>query len=408
MNLHSIKQLHIRNVGLKLVFVSILLISLTAKAKIATTDTDDNSFKLLHNLTEISVKDTKGNNWDGGCYTQNPTIKISYECGDPDISSVRVSVLRCNGIIRADYTYFYLEDALEKNISDIDIINIEAGETTEFDISIPGRYTLAYCAIDKEENTVLKGNVKFDSLYDDGKWITCGNAEVSSGLLDSHQTNWHHFMSNGTGFMEKPGDLIWWECPVSYPYYSGEEWTAPIEYHPTLKMYRIVNPFTQNMELKDYIPDDDDLLCAYYSNVAHTPEAFMFDRENPAWFLLNAESEHYTYCEPMRTGIVAQHVYSPYDFIAHPYNEKIGYVRYDVCPVQDIKSSGVYVDMPLDDESEASIKISFPAWTTGINDIFDNENGQTEYFTIDGLKVPKPEKGIYIVRQGWKSSKKIY
>ncbi|MDE5797215.1 MAG: hypothetical protein K2H75_08885, partial [Muribaculaceae bacterium] len=75
----------------------------------------------------------------------------------------------------------------------------------------------------------------------------------------------------------------------------------------------------------------------------------------------------------------------------------------------DIKSTGVYVDMLLDNEDEASIKISFPGWTTGMNGIFfDNENGKTEYFTVDGLKISKPEKGFYIVRQGGKSSKKIY
>ncbi len=397
-------------IRVKLLFISLLTLSFTVKAQTVLTDTEANNFTLSHNLTEISIKDSKGQEWNGGCYTQVPLLKVSYKCATSDINSVRFAVVRCNDIIRANYTYYFLEDAVEKKVPDIDIISIISEETAEFDVSIPGRYTLAYCAVDKEEKTILKGSLSFDSLYDDGNWMVCGEAELSSGILNSNHTNWHHFLSNGTGFMEEPGDLIWWECPVSYPYYSGEEWAAIIEYHSTLKMYRIVNPFTSNTVFRDYIPEDDDLLCAHYDNVAYTPEAFLFDRENPAWFLLNAESEYYTYCEPMRTGIVAQHVYSPYCFIAHPYNERIGFVKYDVCPIQDIKDTGVYVDMPLDDECDASIKVRFSGWTTGINNVFDfdNEYNQIDYFTIDGLKISKPEKGLYLIKQKGKCSKIIY
>ena len=390
-------------------FSGILLVSLGSNAQVRGTDTEaGNDFTLLHDLTKVSVKDSRDRIWDGGYYTQNPTVRVSYECDNTEINSVRFAVLRCNGIIRADYTYYYSVDAVEKNLSDIDIIDIANGETAEFDVSVPGRYSLAYCVTDKEEKTILKKSIEFDSLYDDGLWKVCGEAEVSSGILDSAQTISHHFQSNGIGFLEEPGDFIWWECPITYPYYSGETWEATIEYHLILRMYRIVNPFTQNTTFRDYIPEDNELLCTYHSNVAYTPEAFLFDRENPSWFLLNAEWEHFTYCEPMRTGLIAQHVYSSYCFIAHPYNEMIGYVKYDVCPAQDIKTTGVYVDMPLADENEASLKIKFQGWISGINEVFHDKYSKTEYFTIEGLKVSHPDKGFYIVRQKGKSSKIIY
>ncbi|MBD5355524.1 MAG: hypothetical protein HDR88_00720 [Bacteroides sp.] len=373
----------------------------------ADVESETNKFELFHDLTVISIKDSRDHDWDGGCYTQNPTIKVGYECENANISSVRVSIRRCNGIVRADNTYTLLDYAIESNSPDIEVTTLTSGETAEFDVSVPGRYCLGYCAIGEDNETVLKGRILFDSLYDDGNWITCGDAEVSSGVLVSDKLTSHVFLSNGTGSLEDP-NIIWWECPVTYPYYTGEEWLAPIEYHPVLKKYRIVDPFTRNPDFKDYFPEDDKLLSAYYDNVAYTPEAFIFDRENPAWFLINAEWEDYPYCEPMRTGIVAQHRDNPYCFIALLYNEMVGNVRYDVCPPQYIKKTGVYADMPLDDESEASIIVKFPGWTSGVKDIYDDKDDHTEYFTIDGLKISNPGKGFNIIRQGGKTSKIIY
>ncbi len=368
----------------------------------------ENRFTLLHDLTSISLKDSRNRDWDGGYYTQNPMVNVGFEnVNNSNIYSMKVSIIKCNGIVRADYTYKLLEDAVKDNSSDIDITHITCGETATFDVSIPGRYCLAYCATDEKNNPVVTGSIHFDSLYDDGNWTVCGEAEISSGVLSSCNLKSHVFSSNGTGILEEPGDLIWWECPVTYPYYSGETWSATIEYHPILKHYRIVNPFTCNPELKDYLPEDNELLSAFYSNVAYSPEAFLFDHNNPAWFLLNAESESYTYCEPMRTGIVALHRYNPYHYMAHPYNQNIGHVIYDVCPIQDIRKTGKYVDMPLEDEREASLIVKFSGWTTGVNEIYNDNDECKEFFTIDGVKVQTPAKGFYIVKQGSKSAKII-
>ncbi len=365
---------------------------------------NDIGFRLINDINVVSVKDAINRDWYGGCYTQNPTVRIGYECDYPDVNSISVAVMRCNGIVKADDNYMLLENAVEKNANGIDIVQIIKGDMAEFDVSVPGRYCLAYCVSDKDGATIETGSVKFDSLYDDGNWKTCGEAKISSGVLSSEYNYWHTFLSNGTGFLEDPGDLIWWECPMTYPYYSGEQWSAPIEYHPIFRMYRIVDPFTNNKNLKDYLPEDSELLSNYYPNVAYTPEAFIFDRENPSWFLLNAEWESAAYCEPMRTGIVAMHRDSPYSYIAHPYNENVGYVIYDVCPQQDIKSTGRYLDMPLDNEIDASIIVEFPGWSS-IQEINIENKDSEEYFTIEGIKTDNPEKGFFILRQGSRSYK---
>lgn len=162
------------------------------------------------------------------------------------------------------------------------------------------------------------------------------------------------------------------------------------------------------MKFEDYIPEDEDLLCSFYSNVAYSPEGFIFDRKNPTWFLLNAESEIYTYCEPIRTGIVTLHRENPYCYMAHPYNQTIGYVIYDVCPIQNIKETGRYIDMPLEDECNASLIVNFPRWTTSVSDIDNDLDEKFEYFTIYGLKTFGLQKGINIVKRGIKISKVIY
>lgn len=340
----------------------------------------DDNFTLLHDITSISCKDSHNNEWDGGYYTQNSTVKIGYKSDNPNIRSVRVAIEKCNGVVRADNSYRYLQDAVQENSSEIAISNITGDETAEFDVSIPGRYCMAYCAIDENGKPLFAKSIKFDSLYDDGEWVAVGEAELSSGVLSSENIMAHTFISNGKGFLEVPGYDIWWDCPVLYPYYSGESWSAPIEYHNALKMYRIVNPFTCNPQFEDFIPSDDNLLWKYYDNVEYTPEAFIFDRQHPAWFLLNAEYKTYTYCEPMRTGIITMHRENPYCYMAHPYDENIGFVKYNVCPIQNIKKTGKYVDMPLDDERGASLIVKFNGWTTGVNEVLSEDNTIRVYY----------------------------
>jgi hypothetical protein len=367
-----------------------------------------NELSLVHNITSVSVKDARDRVWDGGCYTQDPIVNFGYESGsDSNVHSLRVAIVKSNGMVRVARSFTLLEFAVNDNSPDIDITEIVSGETARFDVSVPGRYCLAYCAVDEENQPLFSGSIQFDSLYDDGNWIVCGDAELSSGVLSSENRMSHLFSSNGTGFMESPGDDIWCECPLTYPYYSGEKWNAKIEYHPVLKKYRIVNPFSCNPEFKDFLPDDDELLSEYYHNVSYSPEGFIFDRDNPSWFLLNAEFETFTYCEPMRTGIAVCHADSPHRYTANLYNEMIGFVRYDVCPEQNIKRTGRYVDMPMADERRASLIVDFPAWTTGVSEVCIDGVGEKVYYTIDGRRTDRPGKGLYLVRQGSSVSKCI-
>lgn len=168
-----------------------------------------NNFTLTHDLSSISIKDSKGYEWDGGYYTQNPVVKLRLLSTETEVSYVRVAIEKCNGIVRADYTYKFLEDAVKDNSKDIDITTLNNGESVEYDVSIPGRYCLAYCAIDVYNNPFYTGEIRFDSLYDDGNWSICGQAELSSGVLSSDNHLSHVFSSNGSGFMEEPGDFIW-------------------------------------------------------------------------------------------------------------------------------------------------------------------------------------------------------
>ncbi len=364
----------------------------------------ENGLTLQHDLTSVTMKDYTGRDRTGGKYTQKPSVTVGYESGnDSEIHALRVAVKRCNGMVAVGASFTILHYALEENSKKIDITTLTEGETAQFDVSVPGSYCLGYCAVDEADKPVKSGLIYFDSLYDDGNWKVCGEAELSSGVLSSEYVMDHTFDEPGGGF-----DLYGY-CTLRYPYYSGETWKAPIEYNALLKKYRIVNPFTCNPELKDYVPEEEDLPSSIFGNVEYYPEAFIFDREHPAWLLINTENETRAYCEPMRTGLAVLHNFSPYGYIAKPYAENVGYVRYDVCPKQDL-TKGKYADLPMADEREASLIVSFPGWTSGIDvTTQDNaNNAEKEYYTITGVKVDKPGKGFYIVRQGASSAKKMY
>ena len=45
---------------------------------------------------------------------------------------------------------------------------------------------------------------------------------------------------------------------------------------------------------------------------------------------------------------------------------------------------------------------------SGIADVDADDNAPVEYYTVDGIRVDRPEKGLYIVRQGSKISKVIF
>lgn len=369
----------------------------------AAADGEGDSGVVTNTLTHVSVRDERGRDWDGGYYTQEPQVSVTFVDAVRGIVKVRASVMRCNGIVRADGTYKLLEDAVDAASPDVNIQTLQHGDSADFDVSLPGRYTLSWCAHNDQEELVDNYSVSFDSLYDDGRWTSCGNATLQSGALSGKNEFSHLFESAVYGI------YVMWTCPVAYPYYSGETWTAPIEYNEALGMYRIVNPFTENQQLKDYLPADEDLLSYKDETLVFHPEAFIFDREHPAWFLLNAQDGNDAYCEPMRTGIVAMHADSPYCYIAHRYNEKIGYVIYDLCPMQNISQTGCYVDMPLDDEKEATLKVQFAGWAS-VNEITGADAARPEeYYTLDGLKAAHPEKGnVYIERSGARHSKIRY
>ena len=297
------------------------------------------SFGLVHDLTQAEIVDENGEYWNGGYYTKKPFVTIKCEGDISEISEFLVTIHKSHNMVRGSKGFTLLEWALWDKDELFDFKDLLSEGEVTFETYIPGCYQMAYCAFDKTGEIVLTGNIEFDSLYDDGNWEYCGKALLSSKRLMNSYELWHIFFSNGNGFLESRGYTIWWSCPLHYPYYDGEEWEASLEYNSYLKKYRIVNPFCSNLKLLDYIPKDEELLYNYYDNVAFLKEAFIFDRNNPAWLLINAENEKDIYCEPMRTGIMSFHSETPNRFYAHRYNEKIGYVIYDVQYKQNLQKA---------------------------------------------------------------------
>ena len=48
-------------------------------SQISRTAEAENRFTLLHDLTSISLKDSRNRDWDGGYYTQNPMVNVGFE-----------------------------------------------------------------------------------------------------------------------------------------------------------------------------------------------------------------------------------------------------------------------------------------------------------------------------------------
>ena len=353
------------------------------------------TYSLKTDIRQVRVSDERGDEWDGGCYTLSPEVKVKIDGDVSGLSEFRVIVDKSQAMVYSSHGYTLLEFAVIDNDPMFEIKDVLKENETTFPTDIPGCYQLAYCAIDHEGEVVLSGSIVFDSLYDDGQWEEYGEAKVSSGMLSPESEVAHIFTFWRTSTGEE-SEHVMCNCPLSYPYYAGESWNVKLEYNSRLKKYRIIDPFTSNPELKDYLPDDSELLYSQNDNVSPMREAFIFDRENPSWMLINAENELDAYCEPMRTGMTVFHGTSPKRFIAKRYNEYIGYVRYDVCPVQNIRKNRVYFDMSGEKEEDALIRVDFPA-VSGLTGIDKESGADVRYYDIYGRQMPyKPTNQIFI------------
>lgn len=65
-----------------------------------------------------------------------------------------------------------------------------------------------------------------------------------------------------------------------------------------------------------------------------------------------------------------------------------------------VASAGAYVAFSQIGETGAVFSLYNDSKATGIADIVADENAEAEYFNLQGVKVVKPENGLYIVRRG--------
>lgn len=311
--------------------------------------------------------------WDGGYYTTDPKVSVSFQTENPEIDKIVVSVAKG---MRSPLRFYGTEILPDR---EYDIREVKPGEEATFESTVPGVYSLVFRAQDKDENILLSEHILLDCLYDDGQWVDKGTVRIKSGILDPE--NEYLLPTEG-------------KCELShYPYYPENGWDATLEYHEGLKSYRIVNPFTGNESLKDYYPTE-------------SSHVLVFDRTHPSWLLINAENARDAYCEPTRTGILAFHNSAPLRYTAHRYKEIEGLVWFDKRPYQNIIDDKKYIDS-VDGPENSVIIVDFQQ-TNSVEQIEQKMEEATEIYNLNGIQMDKPEKGqIVIVRKGGKAEKMI-
>ncbi len=361
------------------------------------------SFQIVDNLKHPVKTDVVGKEWNRVPLTQIPSITLSYQTDDPKVATVDVILVKGNrtfmdGDHGASPSYCLLYGSETAIIREL-----KKGESVEFDLKAPGRHTYAYLAKDADGNPLYLEEVAFDALFDDGKWTPCGEAEISAPLL----TCGDRHISQVFGvpvFLDG--------CHADYPYYEGESWTVPIEFNARLQLYRIVNPLTSNPALKDYSCKVD--VPANDSEETETKsEAFLFDSENPSWMLISAADPEDAYCEPTSLGMMAAHRISQPDFIARRYDEINGGTKMTPSPIQSVKTGEFRDEAVLPNGCQIIVKYSgwisdVPGKEAGVEEIADDVNAPEEYYTLDGLRIDTPSKGIYLLRKGSKISKVVF
>ena len=372
-------------------------------------------FQLTSDLIRPEKKDAIGNVWHRGFFTENNEVKLGYSSNDSRIASVKMGIMNCNlGFKTEKGSILHVDEAIEIGNNNVEAKTISEGKMESFEISRPGRNTIGYVAFDKNNEVLYNGQVEFDALFDDGKWINCGEAELTSGLLNGESCR-HNVGSFSGSFETSIMGNMGAPCSVAYPHYYGESWTVPMDYHPELKYFRIVNPLISNSQLKDYtVKKEETLGYTYTKGEYYFPEAFIFDRDNPSWFLINAADPEGLYNEPTSVGMMMLHSWEGKDYFAGKYHERVFAAKYteEGTPDQALVA-GEYWENPIEKQNSL-VNVKFPrealeiAGNSGIVNFGADENSLETYYTLDGYRVTIPSKGVYLKKKGTKVSKVFF
>lgn len=205
----------------------------------------------------------------------------------------------------------------------------------------------------------------------------------------------------------EPVGVGYWQEGIVSPHIAGIgliQINVDVEKHKTIEgYYRLVNPVAQHPQLKDYLVDDPGHQHYIYIN-ATNPDAVYLEASELGLQTPNGQSAVWSYA-----GMQIANGFRVEDLKQYGY---FGTLKDGVVTIPD--NQLLYAEthyfggrfVTSGDRFKVDLYHPVPG-SAGIAGEIVTDEGEVEYFNLQGVKVNNPGKGLYIRRQGGKTTKEI-
>ena len=185
---------------------------------------------------------------------------------------------------------------------------------------------------------------------------------------------------------------------------GSHQLNVDIEKHKTIEgYYRLVNPLAEHPFLKDYLVDDPEHQHYIYIN-ATDPEAVYLEASEIGLQTPNGQSAVWSYAGMRIADGYDVDYLKPYGFFGTLVDGVITIPDNMLLYAETNYFGGRFVTSG--DRFKVDLYHEVPG-SSGIDDIMISNEGEVEYFNLQGVKVNNPGAGLYIRRQGGKTTKEI-
>ena len=302
-------------------------------------------------------------------HDKNNAPSVIYEIGE-DIASLHVAI--ATGYIEVDYetALFIIENGDELPLTNNYWIVAGMNEKKQ------GAYSVCLVGCDKNGDVAAATTTMIFVEHDNAdEWETLGRGHWQEGIVSPHI------------------DGI-----------TMTQLNVDIEKHKTIEgYYRLVNPLAEHPFLKDYLVDDPEHQHYIYIN-ATDPEAVYLEASEIGLQTPNGQSAVWSYAGMRIADGYDVDYLKPYGFFGTLVDGVITIPDNMLLYAETNYFGGRFVTSG--DRFKVDLYHEIPG-SSGIDDIMISNEGEVEYFNLQGVKVNNPGAGLYIRRQGGKTTKEI-
>ncbi|MDE6702617.1 MAG: hypothetical protein K2K00_02945, partial [Muribaculaceae bacterium] len=251
------------------------------------------------------------------------------------------------------------------------------------------------------------------------RWIVAGLDEKERGvysicLVGCDKSNEIVSAATTLAFVEHDDAENWeplgrgyWQEGIVSPHINGismMQLNVDIEKHKTIEgYYRLVNPLAEHPQLSEYLVEDPQHQHYIYIN-ATDPDAVYLEASELGLQTPNGQSAVWSYAGMRIVDGYTVESLKQYGYFGTLIDGVITIPDNQLLYAETNYFGGQFINSG--DRFKVDLYHTVPG-SAGVTDEITTDEGEAEYFNLQGVKVDKPVKGLYIRRQAGKTTKEF-